>query len=69
MKKIDELSGFDQQRTRREPRKGSAVEKSSRPDSIGLWLVLWGFDDVVFKPGTAFGKQPIGEHLTRPFDG
>src|SRR5262245_4633608 len=96
VKKIDQLPGFDQQRTTSKTREKSKNRKSSKsyvrsfrnsklwiykfrvspaalfrlvsPARLDYGLVLWSFDDVVFKPGTALGKQPIGEHFSRPFD-
>jgi hypothetical protein len=41
------------------------MEKKER----GERLILWSFDDVILKPGTAFGKQPIGQHFSVPLDG
>lgn len=32
-------------------------------------LVVRGFYDVVFEPGTAFGKEAVGQHLARPLNG
>ena len=48
------------------PKSGEEMDKEGR---TGRWLVLWSFDDVILKPGTALGEQPIGQHFSRPLDG
>ncbi len=65
----------DQVRGRLSPSRGEGVccRVTLRYSGLPIYqpagpLIFRGFDDVVFKTGTAFGQQPVRQHFTGPFN-